>query len=135
MVAKLAQLWTRATCYYFYRHLVPLAVDEELPSISTMSYEKTPTFGRPVIHEAGRRRLSKQWMSVKHVTIRRSIGWKLVDSVCNLLHENFSFTLDGYSVKEAFIVHGNLPHRSPSDSIICFDLCCEKFSLIRLGNY
>jgi hypothetical protein len=66
---------------------------------------------------AGRRRHNKQRQSRKHVT-RRLIDWKLVDSVFEPLHARFDFTLEGCANDEGLNWHGDLPHCSPSDSIL-----------------
>ena len=70
---------------------------------------------------AGRRRQTKQRKSRKLVT-RRSIDWKLVDSVFDPLHARFNFTLEGCADDEGLNSHGGLPHCSPSDSILERDL-------------
>jgi DNA-binding XRE family transcriptional regulator len=74
---------------------------------------------------AGRRRQTKQRQSRKLVTIR-SIDWKLVDSVFDPLHARFNFTLEGCADDEGLNSHGDLPHCSPSDSILERDLSGER---------
>jgi hypothetical protein len=73
----------------------------------------------------GRRRQIKQRQSRKHVT-RRSIDWKLVDSVFEPLHARFDFTLEGCADDEGLNSNGDLPNCSPSDSILERDLSGER---------
>jgi hypothetical protein len=74
---------------------------------------------------ACRRRQNKQRQSRKHVT-RRSIDWKLVDYVFGPLHARFDFTLEGCANDEGLNSHGDLPHCSPSDSILERDLSGKR---------
>jgi hypothetical protein len=74
---------------------------------------------------AGRRRQTKQGQSRKHVT-RRSIDWKMVYSVFEPLHTRFDFTLEGCADDEGLNSYGDLPHCSPSDSILERDLSGER---------
>jgi hypothetical protein len=73
----------------------------------------------------GRRRQTKHRQSRKPVT-RRSIDWKLVDSVFYPMHARFNFTLEGCADDEGLNSHGDLPHCSPSDSIIERDFSGER---------
>jgi hypothetical protein len=83
------------------------------------------TFAATATLVAGRRRQTKQRHSRKHVTIR-SIDWKLADSVFEPLHARFNFTLEGCADDEGLNSHGDLPHCSPSDSILERDLSGER---------
>jgi hypothetical protein len=74
---------------------------------------------------AGRRRQTKQRQSRKPIT-RRSFDWKLVDSVFEPLHARFNFTLEGCANDEGLNSHNDLPHCSPSDSILERDLSRER---------
>jgi hypothetical protein len=65
----------------------------------------------------GRRRQNKKRNNCKHVT-RRSIDWNMVDSVLEPLHARFDFTLEGCADNEGLNSHCDLPHYSPSDSIM-----------------
>jgi hypothetical protein len=65
------------------------------------------------------RHQSKQRNSRRHVTTRRySIDWKLVDSVFEAMHAQFDFTLEICVDDESLNSHGDLPHSSPSDSVL-----------------
>jgi hypothetical protein len=55
-----------------------------------------------------------------------SIDWKLVDSVFEPLHVRFDFTLEGCGDDEGLNPHNDLPHCSPSDSILKKDLSEER---------
>jgi hypothetical protein len=66
---------------------------------------------------ADRRRRNKHSESCKHVA-RRSIDWKLVEYVSKPQHARFDFTLEGCVDDEGMDSHNNLPHCSPSDSIL-----------------
>jgi hypothetical protein len=69
-----------------------------------------------------------------HVKARRSLEWKLVDSVCMPLHAYFSFTVEGCVDDKGLNrlnVHGDLPHCSPSDSILARDLSGERVLINR----
>jgi hypothetical protein len=55
---------------------------------------------------AGRRLQIKQRQSRKPVT-RRSIDWKLVDSVFDPLHARFNVTLEGCADNEGLNSHGD----------------------------
>jgi hypothetical protein len=83
------------------------------------------TFAPPATVAAGRRRHNKQRQSRKPVT-KRSIDWKMVDSVFEHLHARFDFTLEGCADDEGLNSHGDLPHCSPSDSILERDLSVER---------
>jgi hypothetical protein len=52
--------------------------------------------------------------------------WTLVDSVFDPLHARFNFTLEGCADDEGLTSHGDLPHCSPSDSILERDLSVER---------
>jgi hypothetical protein len=84
----------------------------DLPSTSPST-----TVATPATLVAGLRRQTKHRQSRKHVT-RRSIDWKLVDSVFEPLHARFNFTMEGCANDEGLNSHGDLPHCSPSDSIL-----------------
>jgi hypothetical protein len=74
---------------------------------------------------ACRRRQNKQRESRKHVT-GRSIDWKLVDSIFELMHARFDFILEGCANDEGLNSHSDLPQCSPSDSIMAIDLFGER---------
>jgi hypothetical protein len=74
---------------------------------------------------AGRRRQTKQRHNRTHAT-KRSIDWKLVDSVFEPLQAGFDFTLKGCANDEGLNSHGDLLHCSPSDSILERDLLGER---------
>jgi hypothetical protein len=74
---------------------------------------------------AGRRRQTKQRQSRKPVT-RRSIDWKMVDYVFEPLHARLDFILEGCADDEGLNSHGDLPHCSPSDSILERNLSRER---------
>jgi hypothetical protein len=50
----------------------------------------------------------------------------MVDSVFKPLHARFDFTLEGCADDEGLNSHGDLPHCSPSDSILEKDLSEER---------
>jgi hypothetical protein len=58
--------------------------------------------------------------------MRRSIDWKLVDSIFEPRHARFDFTLEGCANDEDLSLHGDLPHCSPSDSNMERDLSGER---------
>jgi hypothetical protein len=89
--------------------------------VDTHSTSPSTAITTPATVVAGRRRQTKQRQSRKHVT-RRSIDWKLVDYVFEPLHARFDFTLEGCADDEGLNSHGDLPHCSPSDSILARDL-------------
>jgi hypothetical protein len=70
-------------------------------------------------------RQNKQRESRNHATIR-SIDWKLYDSIFKPLHALFDFTLEGCADDEGLNSHLDLPHSSPSDSILRRDLSGER---------
>jgi hypothetical protein len=93
--------------------------------VDSRSTTPSTTLTTPATLVAGRRHQTKQRHSRKHV-IRRSIDWKLVDSAFERLHARFNFTLEGCADDEGLNSHGDLPHCSPSDSIIERDLSGER---------
>jgi hypothetical protein len=93
--------------------------------VDTPSTSPSTIVATPATLVAGRRRQTKQRHSRKLVT-RRSIHWKLVDSVFDLLHARFNFTLEGCADDECLNSHGGLLHSSPSDSILERDLSGER---------
>jgi hypothetical protein len=92
----------------------------ETPSISPSTI--VATF---VIQVACRRRQNKKRGSFKHVT-KRSIDWKLVDSIFEHVHARFDLALEECADDEGLNSHGDLPHCSPSDSIMERDLSGER---------
>jgi hypothetical protein len=56
----------------------------------------------------------------------RSIDWKAVDYVFDPLHARFDFTLEGFADDEDINSHMDLPHCSPSDSVLERDLSGER---------
>jgi hypothetical protein len=74
---------------------------------------------------AGRRRRSKHRDSRRLVTTRRSIDWKLFDSVFLPLHARFDFTLEGCANGEGLNSHGDLHQCSPSDFVLERDVSWE----------
>jgi hypothetical protein len=114
-------------------------IREGLPATSTVRSEtllatevvdspSTPpstTVATPATLVASRRRQTKQRQSRKPVT-RRSIDWKLVGFVFYPLHARFNFTLEGCANDDGLNSHGELPHCSPSDSILGRDLSGER---------
>jgi hypothetical protein len=93
--------------------------------VDSRSISPSTTIATHVTLVAGRRRQTKQRQRLKHVTIR-SIDWKLVDSVFETLHARFDFTVEGCADDEGLNSHGDLPHCSPSDSILEMDLLGER---------
>jgi hypothetical protein len=93
--------------------------------IGTRSTSPSTTVATPTTLVAGRRRQTKQRQSRKHVT-RRSVDWKLVDSVFEPLCARFDFTLEGCADDNGLNSHGDLPHCSPGDSILERDLPGER---------
>jgi hypothetical protein len=93
--------------------------------VDTPSASPSTTVATPATLVAGRRDQTKLRHSRKPVT-RRSINWKLVDSVFDPLHARFNFTLEGCADDEDLNSHGDLPHCSPSDSILERDLTGER---------
>jgi hypothetical protein len=63
--------------------------------------------------------------SRRHATIS-SIDWKLVDNVFEPVHARFDFTLEVCADNEGLDSHGDLPHCSPSDSVMERDLSRES---------
>jgi hypothetical protein len=53
----------------------------------------------------------------RHVTPKRSIDWKLVDSVFEPLHARFDFTFDGCADDEGLNSHGDLSGLSSTNSL------------------
>jgi hypothetical protein len=74
----------------------------DLPSTSPST-----TVATPAILVTGRRRQTKERQSRKHETRRRSIDWKVVDSVFEPLHARFDFTLKGCADDEGLNSHGD----------------------------
>jgi hypothetical protein len=98
--------------------------------LATEVVEASPTspstaVATPATLVACRRRHSKQRHSRKHV-LRRSIDWKLVESLFEPLHVRFDLTLEGCANDEGLNSHGDLPRCSPSDSILERDLSGER---------
>jgi hypothetical protein len=93
--------------------------------VDTRSTFPSTTVATHVTLVACRRRQTKQRQSRKLVT-RRSIDWKLVDSVFEPVHARFDFTLEGCADDEGLNSHGDLPRCSPSDSILERDLSRER---------
>jgi hypothetical protein len=93
--------------------------------VDTRSTTPSTTFATPASVVAGRCRETKQRHNRKHVT-RRSIDWKLVNYVFEPLHARFDFTLEGCAHDDGLNSHGDLPHCSPSDSILERDLSGER---------
>ena len=93
--------------------------------VETPSASPSTTVATHATLVAGRRRQTKQRQSRKPVTIR-SIYWKQVDYVFEPLHARFNFTLEGCADDEGLNSHGDLPHCSPSDSILERDLSGER---------
>jgi hypothetical protein len=85
--------------------------------VDSPSTPSSTTIAAHVTLVASRRLQIKQRQSRKHVT-RRSIDWKLVDSVFEPPHARFNLTLEGCVDDEGLNSHGDLPHCSPSDSIL-----------------
>jgi hypothetical protein len=56
----------------------------------------------------------------------RLVDWKLVDYTFEPLHARFHFTLEGCADDEGLNSHGDLPHFSPSDSILERDLSRKR---------
>jgi hypothetical protein len=100
----------------------------EAPKISIYGFDPAvfrPLTLVPTVKASGVDRPTKQRQSRKPVT-RRSIDWKLVDSVFDPQHARFNFTLEGCAYDEGLNSHGDLPHCSPSDSILERDLSRER---------
>jgi hypothetical protein len=93
--------------------------------VDTRSTSPSTTIATHVTLVASRRRRTKQRQSCKLVT-RRSIDWKLVDYVFEPPHARFDFTLEGCADDEGLNSHGDLPHCSPSDSILERDMSGER---------
>jgi hypothetical protein len=93
--------------------------------VDSPSTPPSTTVAAHVTLVAGRRRQTKHRHSRKPVA-RRSIDWKLVDSVFEPLHARFNFTLEGCADDEGLNSHGDLSHCSPSDSILERDLSGER---------
>jgi hypothetical protein len=70
----------------------------------------------------GRRRQSKQRDIRRPIKTIRSTDWKLVESIFEPLHARFNFTLEGCTDDEGLNSHNDLPHSSPSDSVLQRDL-------------
>jgi hypothetical protein len=58
--------------------------------------------------------------------MRRSIDWKLVNSLFDPLHARIDFTLEGCADDEGLNPHKDLSYCSPSDSILKRDLRGER---------
>jgi hypothetical protein len=97
----------------------------ETEVVDSPSTPPSITVATPATLVEGRRRQTKRRRSRKLVTIR-SIDWKLVDSVFDPLHARFNFTLEGCADDEGLYSHSDLPHCSPSDSILERDLSQER---------
>jgi hypothetical protein len=100
--------------------------------VDTHSTSPSTTTAIPATLVACRLRQTKERHSRKHVT-RRSIDWKLVDSVFEPLHARFDFTLEGCADDEGLNSHDDLPHCSPSDSILERDLIRRVTRFKRTG--
>jgi hypothetical protein len=92
--------------------------------VETRSTSPSTTFATLETATACRHRQNKQRQSRKPVT-RPAIDWKLIDSVFEPMHARFDFTLEGCVDDEGLNSHGNIPHYSPSDSILERDLSGE----------
>jgi hypothetical protein len=77
---------------------------------NTTSCGATPTLGR--------RRRSNRKDNRRLVTTRRSIDWKLVYSLFELLHARFTSTMEGCADNDDLNSHGNLPQCSPRDFVL-----------------
>jgi hypothetical protein len=124
MVARLFYLRTRAAGY-IYSSTVRFETQLAREVVDLPSTSPSTTVATLATFVACRRRETKQKHSRKHVT-RRSIDWKLVDSVFDPLQARFNFTLEGCADDEGLNSHGDLPHCSPSDSILERDLSGER---------
>jgi hypothetical protein len=93
--------------------------------VDTRSTSPSTAVATPTTLVAGRHRQAKHGQSRTPIT-RRSIDWKLVDYVFDPLHARFNFTLEGCDDDEGLNSHGDLPHCSPSDSILERDLSGER---------
>jgi hypothetical protein len=93
--------------------------------VDTRPTSPSTTVATLAILVAGRRRQTKQRHSRKHVT-RRSVDWELVDFIFEPLHAQFDFTVEGCANDEGLNSHSDLPHCSPSDSILERDLSKER---------
>jgi hypothetical protein len=99
-----------------------LATTVQVPTSSPPS----TSIATPTKQVDGRRRRNKQRNIHRPFTTRRSIYWKLVDSVVDPMHAQFDFTLEGCPDDEGLSSHGDLRHRSPSDSVMARDLSGER---------
>jgi hypothetical protein len=72
--------------------------------------------------------------SRRSVRTRCSIDWKLVYFVLDPLHVRMDFTLESCADDEGLNSHCDLPHSSPSDSVVKRDLSGEVCSSIHHGS-
>jgi hypothetical protein len=93
--------------------------------VETLSTPPSTTVATHATLVASRGRQNKQRKSREHVT-KRSIDWKLVDSIFEPPHARFDFTLEDCADDEGLNSHGDLPHCSPSGSIMERDLSGER---------
>jgi hypothetical protein len=93
--------------------------------VGTRSTSPSSTIATLATLVAGRCRQNKQRESRKLV-IRRSIDWKLVDSIFEPPHARFDFTLEACAHDKGLNSHSDLPHCSPSDFIMETDLSGER---------
>jgi hypothetical protein len=54
------------------------------------------------------------------------MDWKMVGYVFEPVHARFHFTMEGCADDEGLNSHGDLPHYSPSDSVLERDLSGER---------
>jgi hypothetical protein len=87
---------------------------------------ESTTIGRMSIRKGDRQQHSKQRLGIIFVKPRRAGSYKLVDSIFAPLHEQCSFNLDKCVDDEDLNVHGNLPHCSPTGSILRRELYGER---------
>jgi hypothetical protein len=80
-----------------------------------------------------RRRQNKEREIRKHVT-KRSIDWKMVDTISEPLHARLDLTLEGCVDDEDLNSHDGLPHCSPSHSIMERDLSRVRVFIIHHGS-
>jgi hypothetical protein len=92
----------------------------------TTSSPPSTSIATPTKSVDRRRRRNKKRNIHRPFATTRSIDWKLVDSVVDPMHARFDFTLEGCAYDEGLSSHGDLRHRSPSDSVMERDLSGER---------
>jgi hypothetical protein len=90
----------------------------EIEIVETHLTSPLTTVATPTTLVARRRRQNNKKRGSRKLVTKRSIDGKLVYSIFEPMHARFNFTVEGSDDDEGLNSHGDLPHCSPSDSIL-----------------